>query len=275
MKRTYHATSRALIAALALSIASVFAARPAAAQETDRLLLATFCDLGNIDGATCKKARLYPDAGERACDVKLTAERQRGKFLANVPLLVIAYESGCEARATDNGGAVLFELVADKYVFRGFQPGMQPNDCVSVAKDAQQDALVCLTGHMGQGYLEGGVALMAFARQYEQQVGLSFDFLMTSVDSTGARGANTVACKDTSKYFGVSKIAAGPRPMTVIVNVDYADAAVIRTACGKGYPKPKETFGTLPKGERYVPDRYVKKGRFVIDLASRAVIPTK
>ena len=37
--------------------------------------------------------------------------------------------------------------------------------------------------------------------------------------------------------------------MTVTVSVEYADAATIRTACGKGFPKPKETFGQLPKGE--------------------------
>ena len=114
--------SRHLAAALAIG-GALLVARPAAAQDTERLLLAAFCDLGNIEGSTCKKARLYPDAGTRTCDVKLTKERYNGKFVAGRPLLVIAYESGCEPHATDGGGAAVFELVADKYVFRSFQPG--------------------------------------------------------------------------------------------------------------------------------------------------------
>ena len=140
-------------------------------------------------------------------------------------------------------------------------------------KGAQQDVLVCITGHIGQGYLESGVAQMMFTRDHGKDIGLSLDFLLTATDSTGAHGANTVTCKESSKYFGVSKMAAGPRPMTVTVKVEYADAATIRAACGKGFPKPKETFGSLPKGEPYVPTGYVKKGKFVIDLASRAVTP--
>ena len=154
-----------------------------------------------------------------------------------------------------------------------FSRARRPTTASRCPESTQQDVLVCITGHVGQGYLEGGVAQMIFTRNYDKDIGISLDFLMTATDSTGAHGANTVACKASSKYFGVSKIAAGPRPMTVTVNVEYADAATIRTACGKGFPKPKETFGSLPKGERYVPDRYVKKGKFVIELATRAVTP--
>ncbi len=114
-------TSRHLAAALAFGGTLLFATSFAAAQDAaDRLLLATFCDLGNINGATCKKARQYPDAGTRVCVVKLTKDRYSGKFIADHPLLLVAYESGCEPHATDGGGAAVFELVADKYVFRSF-----------------------------------------------------------------------------------------------------------------------------------------------------------
>jgi hypothetical protein len=265
--------SRHLVIALAAGGALLLATKPAAAQETDRLLLATFCNLADIDGSTCKKARQYPDAGNRACDVKLTQERYRGKFVAGVPLLVIRYESGCEPHANDGGGAVVFELVADKYAFRSFQPGSQTNECVTVPKDTQQDLLVCLTGHIGQGILESGVAQFVFTRNFEQEIGISMDFLLTAEDSTGAYGANTVTCKESSKYFGVSKLAAGPRPMTVMVRLDHADAATIRAACGKKFPKPKQVFGKLSKGDAYVPDGYAKKAKFIIDLVTRKVAP--
>ena len=159
--------SRQFAIALAIGGALSFA-RPATAQVTDRLLLAAFCDLGNIEGSTCRKARQYPDAGSRACDVKLSQERYSGQFVAGVPLLVMAYESGCEPHATDGGGAVVFELAADKYVFRSFQPGSQTNDCVTLPNSTQQDVLVCITGHIGQGYLEGGVAQMIFTRNTTQ-----------------------------------------------------------------------------------------------------------
>ena len=114
---------------------------------------------------------------------------------------------------------------------------------------------------MGQGFLESGVAQVTFTGTLGKDLETSFDFLLNATDSTGAHGANTVTCKEGPKYFGVSKLAAGPRPMTVTVDVDYADAATIRAACGKKFPKPKETFGKLAKGEAYVPDRLREEGQ--------------
>lgn len=188
---------------------------------------------------------------------------------------MIAYESGCEPHANDGGGSVVFELVADKNVFRSFQPGMQVNDCVTLAKDTTQDILVCITGHMGQGFLESGVAQMIFTGTPGPELETSYDFLLNATDSTGAYGANTVTCKEGPKYFGLSKLAVGPRPMTVTAEVNYADAATIRAACGKKFPKPKETFGRLAKGDAYVPAGREKKAKFLIDLATRAATPQK
>ena len=101
----------------------------------------------------------------------------------------------------------------------------------------------------------------------------SFDFLLNATDTTGAYGANTVTCKEGRQYFSVSKLAAGPRPMTVAVDLEYADAATIRAACGKEFPRPKETFGKLQKGDAYVPEGYAKKARFIVDLVSRTIAP--
>ena len=140
------------VIALALTGAFLLSTAPARAAETDRALLSTFCDAANIKGSTCKRAKGYPNAGKRACDVTLTADRYGGKFIASgSPLLVVNYESGCEAHTTDNGGTVVFEQTGGKYAFRSFQPGTQGSECITLPKDEQQDLLICITGHMGQG----------------------------------------------------------------------------------------------------------------------------
>src|SRR6202000_2375999 len=127
-------------------------AGPVRADDNDRALLATFCDAGGIHGKTCKRAKGYPDAPKKGCAVTLGEDRTRGKFLGGNPLLLVSYESGCEAHTTDNGGVAVFEQAGGGWAFRGFQPGMQAT-CITVP-DAQRDALVCLTGHMGQGIME-------------------------------------------------------------------------------------------------------------------------
>jgi hypothetical protein len=260
------------ILAVALGGASLLTT-PARADDADRALLSTFCDAANIKGSACARAKGYPNAGNRGCDVKLSADRTSGRFIAaGNPLLVVNYESGCEAHATDNGGAVVFEQSSGKPVFRGFAPGSQLNDCVTV-KGKRQDLLACLTGHMGQGILEGGVAQMAFTQDYSNDISISADFLMTTEDSRGAYGANVVTCKERSKYFEVSNIKPGPQPQTVTVKVSYADAATIKKACAKGFPRPKQIFGKLSPGEAYVPDGYAKRGTFTIDLVTRKVTP--
>jgi hypothetical protein len=207
------------------------------------------------------------ERAERACDVTLTGDHTRGRFVASGnPLLVVAYESECEAHATDNGGSVVFEQAGGAWVFKGYQPGMQAGDCVTVAKDAQ-DMLVCLTGHMGQGIMETGVALMNFAPSAKGIV-LSMDMLLRAEDSTGAFGANTVTCKARPpKYVELDKLKAGP--MTVSLNASWADAETFRTACGKGFPRPKEAIGELVPGDAWVPDDRMKRGKVVVDLATR------
>ncbi len=253
----------------AIALATAMLDSPALAQDAStRTLLATFCDAGNIKDDTCTHAKGYPAAGKRSCAVKLLGDRFAGRFIASSnPLLAVNYESDCEARANDNGGAVVFELVKGSYSFVGFQPGARVNECVVVPRSEKQDSLVCITGHMGQGYLEGGVAQMLFARDYGKGIGVKFDFLLRSTDSTGATGANVVTCKKKPPaFFEMTKLAAGPRKETVAFDATFADAETFKTACGKGFPKPKETFGTLSKGDAYVPEGFEKKGRVIFDL---------
>ena len=264
------------IAALALGATFALAAYPTLAQDAaDRTLLATFCDAGNIKGDTCTHAKGYPASGKRNCEVKLLKDRFTGKFIASGnPLLVVNYDSGCEARANDDGGAAVFELVKGSTSFVGFQPGIRVNDCIVVPRGEKQDSLLCLTGHIGQGYLEGGVAQMLFARDYGKGIGIKYDFLLRATDSVGAVGANLVTCKKKPPvYFQLTKIAVGERKETVAFDASFADAETFKTACGKGFPKPKETFGTLAKGDAYVPEGSEKKGQVIIDLAKRKVVP--
>ena len=261
------------VSALLFASALLLAA-PARAQESDRALLSTFCEPAQIRASTCKRAKLYPEAGRRRCDVTLSADRYRGRFVASAnPLLVAAYDSGCEAHVTDNGGEAVFEQVGGTYIFRGFQPGMQTKNCVTLASDAGLDRLVCLTGHMGQGELETGVARMGFAQDTAKRISMSLDLLLTAEDSIGAYGANVVTCKEPLKYFEVSKIRAGPRRDTVTVDASYADAETIRIACGKGFPRPKEIFGELAPGDAYVPEGHAKRGKLMIDVVTRKVTP--
>lgn len=262
--------SKSISAIIALGAVCLFTTA-ARADDADRALLATFCDAAYMKGSACTRARGCPNAGNRSCDVKLSADRYSGRFIAaGNPLLVVNYESGCEAHATDNGGAAVFEQSDGKTIFRGFAPGSQANDCVTV-KSERQDWLVCLTGHIGQGILEGGVAQMALTQDYSKDISISSDFLLTAENATGAYGANVVTCKEGPKYFELSELKPGPRPQTVTVKASYADAETIKKVCGKKFPKPKKVFGKLEPGDAYVPDGYEKRGTFVIDLVTRKV----
>lgn len=135
MSKSIHA-----VVALAFGGACLLAAAAAHSEDVDRALLSMFCDAASIERATCKKASNYP--GGRACDVTLSKERYSGKFLAaGTSLLVISYESGCEAHATDFGGSVVFEPTGGGYAFKGYQPGYRVNECIVTAGNAEQDRL--------------------------------------------------------------------------------------------------------------------------------------
>ncbi|WP_143278333.1 hypothetical protein [Bradyrhizobium sp. UFLA03-84] len=270
--RTSHVAFILAVLAPALYTAIPFISSPVRAEDGDRALLATFCAGANIKGSTCTRAKSYP--GGRACDVKLTKERYAGRFLAaGNALLVVDYESECEPHATDFGGVALFEQDGKTTRFMRFLPGAQGHDCIVVPKDAQQDALVCTVGHMGQGILESAVARMEFASKSGKRIEITPDFLLRAEDAVSAYGANVVMCNEGPKYFGLSNLAAGPRRNTVAVDVDYADDEIIRTACGEGFPKPKELYHDLLPGEAFVPEGSEKTKRFIIDLVTGKAAP--
>src|SRR5450631_1119932 len=106
-----HPMSKTILAMTALAFGGAcLVATAARADDADRALLSTFCDAANIKGSVCTRAKGYPNGGDRGCDVKLSADRYSGRFIAaGNPLLVVNYESECEAHATDNGGSIVFE----------------------------------------------------------------------------------------------------------------------------------------------------------------------
>ena len=242
------------------------------APNADRPLLATFCDAADIKGPACSRAKGY--RGGKRCDVKLTPDRTSGKFLADGrTLLVVNYESGCEPHATNFGGAVIFEQKDGATLFRGYQPGFQANDCIILARNEKQDRLICITGHLGQGHLESGVAEMAFTQDFSKGIDVSLNYFVRAEDAVGAYGANVVDCKETSVYFGLAKLGPGPGRDTVAVDIAHADKDTIQTACTKGFPRPKEIFGEPGPGQAYVPPGHEKTARFVIDLTTSKAVP--
>ncbi|WP_257165844.1 hypothetical protein [Bradyrhizobium sp. SRS-191] len=255
---------------LSLLLCSAFSGG-ARADATDRALLSQFCAPNAIAGSTCKQAKSYPSDDERGCNVTLQPQRQQGRFLATGhPLLLVSYGSDCEPHANNFGGTVVFEQVGDTYQFLGFQPGIDVDECVIAAKDGAQDVLVCLTGFMGQGIIESAVARVGFPTGSDGSFEMTYDVLLRASNSTGAFSSNVVTCTEQINYFGLSKLAAGPRPGTVVVTVSYADRETIEKACAKGFPIPKDALDhNIAPDEAFVPDAYAKRGSAVIDLSSR------
>ncbi len=210
----------------------------------DRPLLATFCDAANIKGSACINAKGYR-SGKR-CDVELQPDRYSGKFLADgTTLLVVNYESGCEPHAPNFGGAAVFEQKDRAVSFKGYQPGSQANDWIVLARNEKQDRLICITGFLGQGHLESGVAEIVITQDFSKTISASPNFFARAEDSTGAYGANVVDCKETSAYFGLTKLGPGPRPDTVAIDIAHADKDTIQTACTKGFPRPKKSSASF------------------------------
>lgn len=257
-----------------LALGVTFAIAPALAQapNPDPQLLATFCDAANIKGSTCTRAKGYRSG--RRCDVKLEKGRYIGRFLADgSTLLVVSYGSDCEAHNTNFGGSVIFERKDGATIFKGYQPGFWVNDCITVPRNHAQDRLICVTGYMGQGLIESGVAEMVFTRDFSRTIAVSRNYFVTAEDATNACGTNIVECKEPSKYFGISRPGPGPQRDTVAVDIDHADKETIETACTKGFPLPKEISRELIAGEAYVPPGHEKKARFVIALLTSRAAP--
>jgi hypothetical protein len=258
----------AAMACLAAIAGSAAEKKPASGE-----LLAQFCATGDVKGNNCLRAKGYP--GGNDCNVELRDDPPvEGRFLASKTVILLArYDSDCEPHATENGGSVVFERIAGGLRFLGYQPGLAFDTCATVAAGDTRDRLVCVTSHMGQGYLESAIAEVVLT-QTAGAIKNDLKFFQRATDSIGARGANSVKCSAKFAWFSFSDVKAGPGAGTVSVEASYADAETIRRACSRNAPKVKALM-PAERGDAYVDERSTRQGRFVLDLASRALMPEK
>ena len=202
------------------SLPLVLAASPALAQDaSDRTLLAHLLRCRQHQGRHLHAGEGISGPARRACDVKLLPERYSGQVRrGGNPLLVVNYDSGCEPRANDDGGAVVFEQAARQIPFRRLSSrASRVNDCI--VRAAGREAGIAGLPHRPYGPglsrgRRGADGVRARLRQGHQH--FEYDFLLRATDSTAAYGANVVTCKKKPpKYFELSKLAAGPRQETV------------------------------------------------------------
>jgi hypothetical protein len=241
----------------------------ASAQSLTATLLRQICEAKDVRANECTKAKDYPEGKD--CNVKLRDDRWTGRFISSQTILLVGYESDCEPHATDFGGSVVFEQTGQSYVFKSYQPGLVLAECTSLPRNSLQDRLVCLTGHMGQGFLESTVSEVVFTRDFSRSIAASLDVLVTATDSSGAYGVNKIACKESRVLFTFSNIAPGPTSDMVLVTVGYADRSVIAQACRPGARVPKDVVDrrSVGRGEAFVDPKLIKEGRFTLDLAKR------
>jgi hypothetical protein len=270
MRRLRRGTTHSLCVATTCFAAFACWLTGAAAQKNNGALLTHFCAPGDIKGSNCLRAKDYPNGD--ACNVDLGEETPiEGRFISpGIVTVLVRYGSDCEAHATENGGSVVFERTASGLRFLGYQPGLVFESCATVAAEEAQDRLVCITGHMGQGYLETGIAEVLFARK-DKDLNTDLKYFQRATDSVGANGANAVKCKSKFAWLGFSNAKPGPGPATVLVEAEYADADAIRRACARNAPKTKAS-APAPTGEAFIRDSDIRKARFVLDLASRALM---
>jgi len=239
------------------------------ADDADRALLSTFCDAADIKGSACTRAKGYPNAGTAAATSSYqriaTAPVYRGRQSAAGG----HYESGCEAHATDNGGAAVFEQSDGKTIFRGFAPGSHANDCRH-----REERAAGLAGlphrHIGQGILEGGVAQMALTQDYSKDISISADFPPHRRKFHRRLWRQCRHLQGTLEIFRGLGHQAGTRPQTVSVKASYADAGTIKKACAKGFPS-RSKFRQALAGRRLCARRLREARHFIIDLVTRKV----
>jgi hypothetical protein len=255
-------------AVIALSIAQ--SATESLTQPLTDILLSQICERTDIKGKNCLRAKRYRH-GEQ-CNVDLNGQVIEGRFLSSSSTTVLAgYGSDCEPRATKFGGTIVFERQNSAYAFKGYQPGLSIDECVTIAQSGVQDRLFCASSSSGQGHVSTSIGEVKFSLDFQKDVTTSFDSLIGAEESSAAYGAHAVECKKRFAWVDVSKPRRGPAPGSILLNASFVDGAAIRLACGRNDPRIKGAIGTPPPGYAFVHERNVKKGRFIIDLATRQI----
>lgn len=224
-----------------------------------------------MDEDECIAAQDYPN-GEN-CNIKLSGDRAEGRYFGgDTYYLLLVYNSDCEAHVSSFGGSLLFEKIADNINFKGYHPGLVMRDCLNFPANIG-DRLICSIAWMGQGYQFQGIVEVKFDKDQAGNITTDFRNLLEANDSIAARGANIIDCGKHLIYFSFDNLKAGPDPLTLTVDITYADRAMIEEFCSS--PTRNEEAGLMPlsEGEAYVAEGQAKTGHFVFKLANDVLTP--
>lgn len=254
----------------AVAAVAALAAAPAAAQVADAALLSSFCSPQDIQGSTCAKAAGYRRPG--TCDIHLTSTRLAGRFASTRSTTVLVdYDSGCEARSTDNGGTILFQVVDNRYVFQGFNPGFRANQCIVISPSGRRDRLFCLYAHIATGTMNNAVEEFVFVGGWDN-IALARDILLRAEDdSPSGRTPQMFECRNKIAFQTITKLRPGPTPDSIELFATYVDAPGVQRACAPGAPRPKDVAGNDMREYGILSDNMVRQGWFTFDLQTRRV----
>lgn len=239
----------------------------------DKAILEVICEAGKIRMRECLKATGYP--GETDCNVRLTSERIKGRFLGGDTTYLLAfYRSRCETRSSQFGGALILEKHDGALLFHSYQPGLVVGGCITVTRGGiGGDRLICIGSWVDQGYETEILGEVVFKQEKTGAVAASFDELLSAARSEGARGADALECDKQAAYFGIADVARGPAPETIAFDAIYADKPLIDKLCDRLELNVRPGFAPLMENEAYIARGEAKTGRFVYDLAKRAIVP--
>jgi hypothetical protein len=240
----------------------------------DKAILEVICEAGKIRMRECLKTKDYP--GGKDCNVRLTSERIEGRFLGGDTAYLLAfYRSRCEPHARQFGGGLILEKHGDTLLFQGYQPGLVVAECVTVTRGGG-DRLVCIGSWMDQaGYETEMLGEVVFKKDQAGAIATSLDELLSARRSESARGANAVECDEPAAYFSFADITRGPMPETIAFNTVYADKPLIDKLCDRLEQNVRPGLAPLMENEAYIAPGQAKTGRFIYDLAKRAVVPSE
>jgi tetratricopeptide (TPR) repeat protein len=230
-------------------------------------ILATFCQPQDIAGDSCKLVRGYPsEVPGAACNVELNGGIFSQRY-EEAQLIYASYRSYCESHATSYGGSVLLQRAGSALKFVAFVRGTPiGSNCVTVAGDYDQDSLYCISQNDEIGQHQTWLATFEPVRQNAD----IFNVIRTTtiISASTSRDNDPVDCSKRVVYLEVSKLRAGPKPQTLLMDVRYADNDIIQAACASGGYKPAN-HDQAPKGSVFLAPGEAKSEPFVYDIQSR------
>jgi hypothetical protein len=254
----------------------MLAAAAVQAAPMDGKLIRQFCEPLDIHHWTCKVAKGYPAQDNGVCEVTvISSTAVTGHFVdPSSTVMVVGYDSPCEAHVNNFGGSLLFADEGKGFGFKGYQPGVTGDACLAVPQAGGVDKLVCQTSYMGQGVLESGIEEVEITRDVSASYAAAVRMVATATSTAGAYGGDTVDCSSSEPMQMIMlslppQAASGTR---VKVEADYADQAAVKKACN-AKPRAQGTDGmAVPDGQALLKG-HTPHGIFNLDLVSGTLVP--